>query len=63
MPRDEISFNQFCEIINDRGGCANERKGMRSVYDSKKESQGFVTREDAILVARAIVAQNVDFEW
>ncbi len=63
MLRDEISFDQFCEIINDRGGYANERKGMRSVYDSKKERQGFVTRKDAILVARTIIAQNVDFEW
>ncbi len=63
MSKNSISFDQFCKIIDDMGGHASERKGMRSAYDSKKESQGFVTRDDAILVARAIVAQNVDFEW
>ena len=63
MSGNGISFEEFCKIIDEKWGHASERKGMRSVYDSRKEKYGFVTREDALLVAKVIVAQDVDFEW
>ncbi len=58
-----ISFEEFCRIIDEGGGCASEREGIRSIYDSKKEKQGFVVKEDALLIARVIIAQDRHFEW
>ncbi len=58
-----ITFVKFCKIIDQCGGRASERDGLRGVYDSHKEMKGQVTIGDATLIANTIVAQDLNYEW
>jgi len=58
-----ISFEVFCKIIDERGGNATEREGIQGVYDACKRKRGRVTKEDAILIAKTIVALSPETEW